>query len=227
VAPRDRGRRACGNDDGSSFPVREHRGCERAPEADSRRLSRADRWRVSNQSNPAKAGRGSTCRWKALWTSKTDRVDARSVERVLAPRKPFGFPDDAGRDRERQRGSLPTLHAVENAAARERRPERCSAPHQKWRRPVSEGTEARRRAVKRASTWGWASARWSGASITRIVQAKRRNEAGWGSASTKVTRSGIEQSAGARVVSRLQMSVRSIFSPSVEASREVNRDDGG
>jgi hypothetical protein len=40
------------------------------------------------------------------------------VEKVLAPRKPFGFPDDAGRDRERQRGSLPTLLAVENAAAK-------------------------------------------------------------------------------------------------------------
>jgi len=40
VAPRDLGRRAQGTDGGSSFPMREHRGSERAPEAEPRWLSR-------------------------------------------------------------------------------------------------------------------------------------------------------------------------------------------
>jgi hypothetical protein len=59
AAPRGRERRARGNDGGSSFPVREHRGCEKAPEADSRRLSRADRWRVPTPNrNPRKRVEG-------------------------------------------------------------------------------------------------------------------------------------------------------------------------
>jgi hypothetical protein len=56
---------------------------------------------------------------------------------------------------------------------------------------------------------------------------KSREDAGRRSASTKVARPGIEQSVGARVVSRLQKSERSIFPPFIAASRETSRGRGG
>ena len=119
--------------------------CESVGEAKARRkpthrwLSREIGGGFPQNSNLRKQSDGNTCRWKALRAKEAVRVDVRSAGRVLAPRKPSGFPDDAGRDRERQRASSPTLHAVENAAVRERRPERCSAPRQKWRRAVRGG----------------------------------------------------------------------------------------
>jgi hypothetical protein len=70
-------------------------------------------------------------------------------------------------------------------------------------------------AVKRTSIWGRVAARQHGADTAKGVEAHltvRRNEARYRSVAAKASCPGIERSTGARVVCRLQKSVRSIFS---------------
>ena len=70
-------------------------------------------------------------------------------------------------------------------------------------------------AVKRTSIWGRVAARQHGAGTAKGVEAHLtvgRNEARYRSVTAKASRSEIGRSTGARVVCRLQKSVRSIFS---------------
>ena len=70
-------------------------------------------------------------------------------------------------------------------------------------------------AVKRTSIWGRVAARQHGAGTAKGVEAHLtvgRNEARYRSVTAKASRSEIGRSTSARVVCRLQKSVRSIFS---------------
>lgn len=85
------------------------------------------------------------------------------------------------------------------------------------------------RAVKRASTRDRAAARWLGADGTNVLRSTPvgRSVAGRRLAMVKTSRSGIGRSTGARVVSRLQKSVRSILSSPCTVRREANRNERG
>jgi len=82
-------------------------------------------------------------------------------------------------------------------------------------------------AVKRTSIWGRVAARQHGAGTAKGVEAHftvGRSEARYRSVTAKVSRPEIERSTSARVVCRLQKSVRSIFSSPLAASREASRE---
>lgn len=85
---------------------------------------------------------------------------------------------------------------------------------------MSESTEAARRAVNACRQPG---------SDRRETLGRREGNPGFGAGCTfevgvvRATRLDVERITGARIVSRLQRSVKSIFSDDVEASREANR----
>jgi hypothetical protein len=111
--------------------------------------------------------------------------------------------------------SPPTLPAVEKAAAREHHPEWCSALPRNGFRGCERWSRSSVYAVKRTSIWGRVAARQHGAGTAKGVEAHftvGRNEARYRSVTAKASRSEIGRSTGARVVCRLQKSVRSILS---------------
>ena len=102
----------------SSSSVQKQRKSERAPEAGPTVAKPRVRWRVLLQE--------STCRWKALRVAKAVHFDgsAGKAALVFRGRRATASPEQ---DVKRQRSNHTASHAVENAAARQHRPVRCSA----------------------------------------------------------------------------------------------------
>jgi hypothetical protein len=142
-------------------------------------------------------------------------LDGRRWKRSWSPARGSDFRVLAGYEMERQRRLSPTLRAVDKAVAREHRPERCSALLGNELRAVSGGAEARC-APSSAHRSGAALPQGSSAPAPRKsaeVHPSRvaRSGARGRSVMAKASCPEIGQSTGARVVCRLQKSVRSIF----------------
>jgi len=136
--------------------------------------------------------------------------DEGTAEAVLAPRKRPGFRIAAGRDRERQRSDVSLAHGRKRQA--EVAPPEGGARHppsRKARRSRARIGRSWRRAVKRAPSRGWIAARWSGVARENPTLGSGKNPA---VGAAQAARPEVERSTGARVVSRLQRSERSIFS---------------
>jgi len=163
-------------------------------------------------SRVARASRlGSTCRGKALRIGKVVLFDEGAAEAVLAPRKRPGFtPGSCGaRQGASEVGRQPRAWPKKPGRGGTVR-RRCPASTE----PKGEESRARigrswRRAVKRAPSRGWIAARWSGVARKNPTLGSGKNPA---VSAAQAAHPEVERSTGARVESRLQRSVRSIFS---------------
>ena len=205
-------------------------------------LSTYRKWRARKRSP------GSTCRWKAsraepsrpFWRAGDGsgpglRRKSDGSNLVGRPRET----ENGGVDRGRQR-SVAQLHRRRKrsggAGTRERAPRRF-APREGTRRQYrAEPDQSWSRAVKREANRGRIVERWSGAmqderSLAFGVSAPgTASGRACGVSATQVVRSVIERFTGARIVSRLQKSVRSIFFAPLrgaERQTEAARDSAG
>lgn len=202
---------------------------EQAPEAGSRWLSREIGGGHPQKSRAVRESKrlvGSTLSAEGApgW-SKPSSLTGERWSRFWCPARGLGFRVLAGYDMKRQRRLSPTLRAVDKAVAREHRPERCSAPLGNEWRAVSGGAEARC-APSSAPRSGAALPQGSSALVPRM--SAEVHPRGWlavargcRSVTAKASRPGNRTTTGARVVCRLQKSVRSIF-PSFD-SRQAAR----
>jgi hypothetical protein len=168
---------------------------------------------------------GSTCRWKALWIEQAVPFDEGAGEAVLGAsrRARSKRPGRARGATESVRGRSPTSHAADNAAARWPPPSSGSLPlhpiapasgvQREWSNGPKLGTapsSALYLGLGRPSPLG--ERKRAGAAVVQELRPERARARGWRrSARRKPPRSGITRSTGARVVSRLQKSARSIF----------------
>ena len=163
----------------------------------------------SHEPAPRKRTLGSTCRWKALWAEEAAPFDEDAGESVLgAPGGVWSRPGRARRATESVRGRSPASHAVDNAAAKWRRKFAVALERAPAMESASSGRMGRssRRAVKRALP-GAGSPKGGLAPLPKRAHARSSEVVG----EAKAPRTGARRSTGARVVSRLQKSVRSIF----------------
>jgi hypothetical protein len=169
---------------------------------------------------------GSTCRWKAFWIDEAVPFDEGAGEAVLGASRRVRSkrPGRARGATESVRGRSPTSHAADNAAVRWPPPSSGSPPHpptaqsggarrEKWSNGPKLGTapsSALHLGLGRPSPLG--ERKRAGAAVVQELGLERAWARGWRrSARRKPPRSGIRRSTGARVVSRLQKSARSIF----------------
>lgn len=183
----------------------------------------------SHQNRHAKARPfGSTCRWKAFWVEQAEPFDEGAGEAILGASSGAWSMDRAERG-VRQRAS---------EVVRQRRT---------WPKTPRRGGTALRAVALHSAPQKWeARGEWSNgpklgtAPSSALYLGLGRRKAGWRRScrraparvvaavgEAKATRSGITRSTGARVVSRLQKSARSIFlTPSRGAERQTEEARG-
>jgi hypothetical protein len=200
------------HDDGSSPSARERRGGERASEAGSSVAKPRDRWRVP--SKPVEIARavrlGNTCRWKALRIGKVVPLTRGRRKRswLLESVRVSGLLRGATGS---VRGRTSASRMAENARPRWHRQKAAPGIHR---------AERRGEAVHGSAEAGGApsSARPAGAGSPQGGSGVARENPTLGSgkhpavSAARAARPEVERSTGARVVSRLQRSERSIFS---------------
>jgi len=173
---------------------------------------------------------GATCRWKALWIEQAAPFDEGAGEAVLGASRRVGSTRSrsARGATESVRGTSPTWHAVDNAAARWQ-PPLCVCPRLHPHRSAT-GREREWSEIPKLGT----------APSSALYLGPGRRKTGWRRSRSRVSarrvaavgeaqapRSGIRRSTGARVVSRLQKSARSIFlTPSRGAERQTENARG-
>jgi len=102
--------------------------------------------------------------------------DGMAVEAVLVPRKRLGFTRVlAGRDRERQRCSLPTLLTVENTVAMGAPPGSDARSCSEMSKDCEQRSRSSAGAVMRTPTWGRVAARQHGADVARALRSTLRS----------------------------------------------------
>jgi hypothetical protein len=207
VAPRARGRRVRGADDGSSPPTRERSG---------RRKSVGSRIDGGKAARSVAGSRKSEqprkrCPWEHLsrkgalgWESRPSLTRG-AVEAALVLRGTPGFRMASGHDRERQRSSA-------NTEARPTTPGQCGAAH--GRPPALRQSRDERCDVCTMAKAGGApsSASQPGSDCRKVVRCRSEEpDLGRGSIqrspAARATSPVVERFTGARVVSRLQRSV--------------------
>jgi len=210
------------HDDGSSPSARERRRGERAPEAGSSVAKPRDRWRVPSKPVGLRERRylGAPVEGRRFGSGKSSSLTRGRRKRSWLLESVRVFRIAAGRDRERQRSDVSLVHGRKSQA--EVVPPEGGARHppsRKARRSRARIGRSWRRAVKRAPSRGWIAARWSGVARENPTLGSGKNPA---VGAAQAARPEVERSTGARVVSRLQRSVRSIFSgPSRGAARQT------
>lgn len=192
-------------------------------EPGTRRQSRGTGGGLPLEKGTARAVLGSTCRRKAFWIDQVAVLDVAVAEAVLGSSNEPGR--KAGRARgatESVRGPSPASYAVENAAARWRSREGSpsgSSESLGWRRTRGRNGPKLRSCRQAHLTRGRVAARRAGVASSSDSRVRARRGRRRRKSSSLENRT----IAGARVVGRLQKSVRSTFLVPVEGSREANR----